>query len=57
MDSLRSTFDRVAELYDRARPSYPAALIDDVAALGPRILEIGPGRDRRRARSSSVGRR
>lgn len=43
MDSLRSTFDGVAELYDRARPTYPDAVIDDVAALGPRILEIGPG--------------
>ena len=40
---LRSTFDRVAELYDRARPTYPADLIDDVAALGTRMLEIGPG--------------
>jgi SAM-dependent methyltransferase len=39
----RRTFDSVAELYDRARPTYPAQLIDDVAALGPRILEIGPG--------------
>jgi SAM-dependent methyltransferase len=40
---LRSTFDTVAELYDRARPTYPPELIDDVAALGPRVLEIGPG--------------
>jgi SAM-dependent methyltransferase len=40
---LRRTFDTVAELYDRARPTYPPALIDDVAALGPRLLEIGPG--------------
>ena len=43
MRDRRRTFDSVAELYDRARPTYPAALIDDVAALGPRILEIGPG--------------
>jgi hypothetical protein len=42
MDSPRSTFDGVAELNDRARPTYPAPLIDEVAALGPRILEIGP---------------
>ena len=40
---LRATFDRVAELYDRARPTYPPELIDHVAALGPRILEVGPG--------------
>lgn len=38
-----SVFDPVAELYDRARPTYPDELIDAVAALGPRILEIGPG--------------
>jgi SAM-dependent methyltransferase len=40
---LRATFEQVAELYDRARPTYPPELIDRVAALGPRILEIGPG--------------
>jgi SAM-dependent methyltransferase len=38
-----SVFDGVAELYDRVRPAYPPALIDEVASLGPRILEIGPG--------------
>jgi ubiquinone/menaquinone biosynthesis C-methylase UbiE len=45
---LRSTFDSVAELYDRARPGYPPALFDDLARLtgvgpGCRVLEIGPG--------------
>jgi SAM-dependent methyltransferase len=40
---LRRTFDTVADLYDRARPTYPPELIDTVAALGPRVLEIGPG--------------
>jgi SAM-dependent methyltransferase len=40
---MRATFDRVAELYDRARPTYPPELIEAVAALGPRILELGPG--------------
>jgi SAM-dependent methyltransferase len=39
----RESFDRVAEQYDRARPTYPDELIDVVASLGPRILEIGPG--------------
>jgi SAM-dependent methyltransferase len=44
----RSTFDQAAELYDRARPGYPAALFDDLAELtgvgpGTRVLEIGPG--------------
>ena len=38
----------MAELYDRARPGYPAAIFDDLAELarlepGARILEIGPG--------------
>lgn len=45
---LRNTFDSVAALYDRARPSYPQALIDDVIALSriPNdglILEVGCG--------------
>lgn len=45
---LRETFDPVAELYDRARPVYPAALVGQIVAaaeLGPasRVLEIGPG--------------
>jgi SAM-dependent methyltransferase len=45
---LRATFDRVAPLYDRARPCYPEALFDDVVSLsgvppGGRILEIGCG--------------
>jgi SAM-dependent methyltransferase len=45
---LRTTFDGDAERYDRARPGYPAALYDDLAALagigpGCRVLEIGCG--------------
>ena len=44
----RFVFDEVAELYDRARPSYPDDLVDDVISLagiqpGARILEIGCG--------------
>ena len=44
----RLTFNEVAELYDRARPGYPAQLFDDLldlAALGPgsRVVEIGCG--------------
>ena len=45
---LRETFEEVPELYDQARPSYPAELFDDLTALaglaaGDRILELGPG--------------
>ena len=44
----RTTFDEVAELYERVRPTYPDALIDDVVALArlqprSRIVEIGCG--------------
>ncbi len=45
---LRERFDEDAERYDRARPRYPVALLDDVMALahlgpGSRVLEIGCG--------------
>jgi SAM-dependent methyltransferase len=45
---LRATFEQVPELYDRARPPYPAPLFDDLIALarvpeGGRLLEIGCG--------------
>src|SRR3712207_9472293 len=45
---LRAIFDEDAERYDRARPGYPPALFDDLAALagigpGCRVLEIGCG--------------
>jgi SAM-dependent methyltransferase len=47
-DRLRRTFDEDAELYDRRRPGYPAALIGDLVDLGglekgAAILEIGCG--------------
>jgi SAM-dependent methyltransferase len=47
-DSLRGIFDEDPELYDRARPGYPAALFDDLAELaglgpGARVVEVGPG--------------
>jgi SAM-dependent methyltransferase len=46
--SLRGTFDAFPEAYDRARPTYPDAVFDDLASLarlgpGARVLEIGPG--------------
>ena len=42
------SFDSVSEEYDRARPSYPERLVDDLVALadireGSKVLEIGPG--------------
>jgi SAM-dependent methyltransferase len=47
-DRRRESFNDVAELYARARPPYPQALVDDlVAAVGlrpeSRVLEIGCG--------------
>ncbi|HVS44442.1 MAG TPA: class I SAM-dependent methyltransferase, partial [Candidatus Dormibacteraeota bacterium] len=33
-------FDREAERYDRARPAYPAALIDQVLGPSPRGLSV-----------------
>ncbi len=42
------SFDRVAELYERARPTYPAELVDDLVRLSglhdrSRVLEVGAG--------------
>jgi len=47
-EALRTSFDRNADLYDAARPSYPEALVDETIARsgippGGRILEIGAG--------------
>ena len=47
-DERRLAFGKVAELYDQARPSYPANAIDalvDCAHLQPgvEVLEVGAG--------------
>ena len=47
-DELRRTFGEDPNLYDRARPGYPAALfagLAELADIGPasRVAEIGPG--------------
>ena len=47
-ERLRQTFDGAAVRYDRARPGYPEAVFDDLAAgaglrPGARVLELGPG--------------
>ncbi|MFL5942196.1 MAG: class I SAM-dependent methyltransferase [Gaiellaceae bacterium] len=59
-ERLRETFGSVAELYDRARPEYPAAVFDDLAELarleaGSRVLEIGPGTGQATAELASRG--
>jgi SAM-dependent methyltransferase len=46
--ALRTTFEQVPELYDRARPDYPPQVFDDLTALArlparARIVEIGCG--------------
>src|SRR5918995_4633622 len=41
-----TVFGEVAEIYDRVRPGYPDALVDDVIASAPetpRVLEVGAG--------------
>jgi SAM-dependent methyltransferase len=45
-EALRETFDRAADLYQRARPDYPDELLDDLVAAaglaaGDRLLEVG----------------
>jgi SAM-dependent methyltransferase len=48
LELLRTTFEQVPELYDRARPSYPPQVFDDLFALAQlpahaRVVEIGCG--------------
>ena len=48
IDERRLAFGRVAELYERARPAYPPAAVDELIALaalqaGDRVLEVGAG--------------
>lgn len=58
----RLVFGEVAETYDRVRPTYPEAVVDDVlayacadAARGERALEIGAGTGRATALFASRG--
>ena len=48
MSERRDSYDPIAQIYDRARPDYPAALFDDIVAYADlddeaRLLEIGCG--------------
>jgi SAM-dependent methyltransferase len=46
MPELREVFDHDADLYDRIRPKYPAALFDELFTRLPEpadVLEVGPG--------------
>ena len=43
---IRLSFNEVAEIYDRVRPSYPAAMLDALFEMlppRPAIVEVGPG--------------
>jgi ubiquinone/menaquinone biosynthesis C-methylase UbiE len=48
MDASGLVFDRVAEEYDRVRPSYPAALVETACSIGglgrgSQVVEVGCG--------------
>ena len=43
---IRLSFNEAAEIYDRVRPSYPAAMFDTLFEMlppRPAIVEVGPG--------------
>jgi len=45
-EDVRLSFDEAVEIYDRVRPTYPAALFDELFAMlpaDPEIVEVGPG--------------
>jgi SAM-dependent methyltransferase len=45
-DDIRLSFNEAAEIYDKVRPSYPAALFDALFQMlpsQPEIVEVGPG--------------
>jgi SAM-dependent methyltransferase len=45
-DDIRLSFNEVAEIYHRARPSYPADVFDSLFAMlptAPDVVEVGPG--------------
>lgn len=45
-EDIRLSFENAVEVYDEVRPSYPAALFDELFGLlpvEPQIVEVGPG--------------
>ena len=59
-EARRTSFGAVAAQYDRARPSYPEALVADVIAYagvraGARVLEVGAGTGKATARFAAHG--
>jgi SAM-dependent methyltransferase len=45
-DDVRLSFNEVADIYDKVRPSYPAELFDSLFQMlpsEPEIIEVGPG--------------
>jgi SAM-dependent methyltransferase len=57
---LRATFDQDPDLYERARPSYPARLFDDLVELAglpaaARVVEIGCGTGQATVRLAARG--
>jgi hypothetical protein len=45
-DDIRLSFNEVADIYDKVRPSYPAGLFDVLfqkLPSQPEIVEVGPG--------------
>ena len=57
----RTIFGEVPDTYDRARPGYPAAMVDDIVALTElpadgRILEVGSGTGKATVLLAATGR-
>src|SRR6266511_3561732 len=53
-ERLRATFNQAADLYDRARPGYPPALFDDLAAVARPEQQARPDRAVGRADPTTV---
>ncbi|MFI6907133.1 class I SAM-dependent methyltransferase [Nonomuraea sp. NPDC050394] len=54
---IAESFGNDAERYDRARPRYPEALIERIAAAGPDVLDVGCGTGIAARQFQAAGRR